>query len=268
MSGDSALKKALNGEKVSDKQAKGALNQAVAKIASLTKRAGKSKEAMAETGSLVIYTAETQGSLFLASLAEGYLGPEKIKLGSVDLRGPIGLAAQGYGLYEAMSGRAATAGHALALGNGIMGSWLASVAVNAGHLLANKSAARPTTTPEVRLTPADAVQGLLPAPDPLEGQLNGPLREVLLTPQAPIEGEFEGRRRRHQREERFEDRPRPRRRERMHEDLDDDERPRHGRRRARMKKRRARRRFRHAQRQEGTTDVEPDGTPYLDEDDE
>ncbi len=261
MSGDSALKKALNGEKVSDKQAKGALNQAVAKIASLTKRAGKSKEAMAETGSMVVYTAETQGSLFLASLAEGYFGPDKIKLGSVDLRGPIGLAAQGYGLYEAMSGRAATAGHALALGNGIMGSWLASVAVNAGHLLANKSNTNPSPPPQVRLTPADAVQGLLPPPNPLEGHHDAAMREVLLTPEAPIEGEFEGPRRRLQREER------PRRRERMR-DFDDDEAPPRGHRRRRMKRPRGRHRFRHAQRQEGAADFESDAEPYLDEDHE
>jgi hypothetical protein len=35
-----------------------------------------------ETGTLVLHTAETQGSLFLSSMAEGYLGEEKLKLGS------------------------------------------------------------------------------------------------------------------------------------------------------------------------------------------
>lgn len=84
-----ALQKAINGDKVTDRQAQGALSQAVGKITNLTKRAQKSKEAMAETGAMVIHTAETQGSLFLASMAEGYFGADKLKIGSVDLRAPV-----------------------------------------------------------------------------------------------------------------------------------------------------------------------------------
>jgi hypothetical protein len=95
---------------------------------------------MMETGTLVLHTAETQGSLFLASLAEGYLGEEKLKLGSVDLRAPVGLLAQGYGLYQTMTGQKGAGQHVLALGNGVMGSWLANVARNAGRTLAEKRA--------------------------------------------------------------------------------------------------------------------------------
>ena len=201
-----ALSKAIKGDKVTDKQAQGALSQAVGKIANLSKRAQQSKEAMAETGSMVVHTAETQGSLFLASMAEGYFGQDKLKIGSVDLRAPVGLLAQGYGLYEAMSGKAAAGGHALALGNGVMGSWLASVAVSAGKTLAEKRAGGPTqgtpqpqvTTPTV-VTPA--IQGPMLIPEPL---LQGPVREVLLTPEpVPVaayaddeDEEFEGRGRR------------------------------------------------------------------------
>ena len=36
---------------------------------------------MVETGTMVVHTAETQGSLFLASMAEGYLGEDKLKIG-------------------------------------------------------------------------------------------------------------------------------------------------------------------------------------------
>jgi hypothetical protein len=97
-----ALRAALKGDKVPDRQTKSALGAAVNKIASLTRRAERSKEAMTETGSAVIHTAETTGSLFLASLAEGYFGADKLKLGSVDLRAPAGIAAVGFGLYETM----------------------------------------------------------------------------------------------------------------------------------------------------------------------
>ena len=103
--GQTALATAMKGGKVTERQAQSALGQAVTKIANLTKKAETSKEAMMETGTLVLHTAETQGSLFLASMAEGYFGEDKLKLGSVDLRAPVGLLAQGYGLYQTMSGQ-------------------------------------------------------------------------------------------------------------------------------------------------------------------
>ncbi len=182
--GNTALAAAMKGSKVSERQAQSALGQAVERIAGLTKRARDSRETMVETGTLVMHTAETQGSLFLSSMAEGYLGEEKLKLGSVDVRAPIGLLAQGYGLYETMSGRRGSGAHVLALGNGIVGSWLASVARNAGQMLAEKrSAAVPS--------PTVMVQGSL-LPEPL---LSGPVREVMLSPEASTEGDdFEGRR--------------------------------------------------------------------------
>ena len=178
-----ALQAALKGEKVPDRQTKSALGAAVTKIASLTRRAERSREAMAETGSAVIHTAETTGSLFLASLAEGYFGADKLKLGSVDLRAPAGIAAMGFGLYETMSGKP-TGGHALAIGNGVLGSWLATVARNAGRTLAEKRSGVPTPEPSTAL-PAPTMQGApaLPAPSILpEPALQGPMREVLLTP--------------------------------------------------------------------------------------
>ena len=178
--GSTALQTAMQGGKVSDKAAQSALSQAVGRIANLTKKANTSKEAMVETGSLVVHTAETQGSLFLASMAEGYLGEDKMKLGSVDLRAPVGLLAQSYGLYQTMTGQRGAGSHVLALGNGVMGSWLANVARNAGKTLAEKRAGtqRPADMPVVM------VQGALPAPSLIpEPTLSGPMREVLLTPE-------------------------------------------------------------------------------------
>ncbi|MCK6527715.1 hypothetical protein L6R50_09175 [Myxococcota bacterium] len=173
-----ALETAMKGGKVPDTKAKGALSQAVDKIASLTRRADRTKEAVAETGALVVHTAETQGSLFLASLAEGYFGADKLKLGGVDLRAPAAILAQGYGLYESISGKGGE--HALSLGNGIMGSWLASVAVSAGRTLADKAgkpAAAPAAGPAIR------------------GEIGAPIREVLLTPEPTTRGDEEERRR-------------------------------------------------------------------------
>jgi len=173
----------MRGGKVSERQAQSALGEAVGRIASLTKKAQVSKEAMIETGTVVLHTAETQGSLFLASLAEGYVGEDKLKVGPVDLRAPLALVAQGYGLYQTISGSGGAGAHVLAVGNGLMGSWLANMARNAGRSLAEKRsgaapAAPPAPSPAVMVQGAPAAPGLLPPPG-----MAGPMREVLLTPE-------------------------------------------------------------------------------------
>ena len=166
-------------DKVPDRQTKSALGQAVNKIASLTKRADQTKIVVAETGAKVVHTAETQGSLFLASLAEGYFGEAKLKVGGVDLRAPAALLTQGYGLYEGMTGKGG--GHSLAIGNGLMGSWLASVAVKAGQKLKDKKDAPAAPAPTGMQGPLDSVATL--PPPPMEAHLAGPVREVVLTPE-------------------------------------------------------------------------------------
>lgn len=185
--GSTALQTALQGGKVSDKSAQSALGDAVSRISNLTKRANTTKEAMMETGTLVLHTAETQGSLFLASLAEGYLGEEKMKLGSLDLRAPIGLLAQGYGLYQTMTGQKGAGQHVLSIGTGVMGSWLATVGRNAGQTLAEKRAGNnaPPPAQPAYAPPPVVLQGtqFLPGPSLLpEPTLAGPVREVILTP--------------------------------------------------------------------------------------
>lgn len=192
-----ALQTAITGGKVSDKAAQSALGSAVSRISNLTKKANTSKEAMMETGTLVLHTAETQGSLFLASMAEGYLGEEKLKLGAVDLRAPVGLLAQGYGLYQTMTGQKGAGQHVLALGNGVMGSWLANVARNAGRTLAEKRAGNAApANPSAQITPGATppvvvMQGALPGPTLLypEPGVAGPVREVLLTPEPIAAGD-------------------------------------------------------------------------------
>ena len=184
--GTTALRTAIQGGKVSDRAAQTALGHAVERIANLTKKAHHSKEAMVETGTVVLHTAETQGALFLASLAEGYLGDDKIKIGAVDLRGPLAMLAQGYGLYQTMTGQRGAGAHVLAVGNGLMGSFLASIARNAGQTLANKRLAMAAPAPMP--APVAMVQGGGLFPDP---GLAGPMREVLLTPET--EGDDFGR---------------------------------------------------------------------------
>lgn len=185
--GSTALQTAIKGGKVSDKGAKNALGSAIGRIANLKKRANTSKEALVETGTQLIHTAETQGSLFLASLTEGYFGEDKIKVGAVDLRAPVGLLAQGYGLYQTMQGQKGAGSHVLAIGTGIMGSWLANVGRNAGRTLAEKRDG--VVSAATIVPPPVSLQGPPMAlfPDP---GLAGPMREVLLTPDA-TEGDDE-----------------------------------------------------------------------------
>lgn len=140
-----------------------------------------------------------QSSLFLASMAEGFFGEDKLKIGAVDVRAPVGLLAQGYGLYQTISGQQGAGAHVLSLGNGVMGSWLATVARNAGRTLAEKRSGGAGPAPMAAAPPPApmvVMQGapMLPAPSLLpEPGLSGPLREVLLTPEA-TEGDELGRR--------------------------------------------------------------------------
>ena len=201
------LQTALGGntEALTANQTKSALGQAVDKIAGLTKKANQSKEAVMETGVLVLHTAENQGTLFLASMAEGYFGDEKLKVGGLDVRAPTAIVAQGYGLYETLSGRKG-GGHALAIGNGLMGSWLASVAVRAGRTLRERRVAPGQAQPQQAQVPVQpgagqpammmtpTTQGMyqLEGPSGLpEPMLQGPVRDIMLTPAPSAQGDEE-----------------------------------------------------------------------------
>ena len=148
---NTALSKAMNGEKVSDGQAKGALAEAVGKLKNFggkISRTAKLSEAVADA---VIATAETQGAVFAASFAEGYFGEEKMDLGPIDMRLGAGLALGGYGLYKSMTGKGST--HALALGNGLLATGIGRIGRHAGKALAEKKNA-PATPPAAAAAPA------------------------------------------------------------------------------------------------------------------
>jgi len=190
---NTALSKAMNGEKVSDGQAKGALAEAVGKLKNFggkISRTAKLSEAVADA---VIATAETQGAVFAASFAEGYFGEEKMDLGPIDMRLGAGLALGGYGLYKSMTGKGST--HALALGNGLMATGIGRIGRHAGKALAEKKNA-PATPPAAAAAPAPAAGPATAGVPALAADDIGEIaRMVRMTP--GTEGEsIEGRRRR------------------------------------------------------------------------
>lgn len=220
--GKSALLQAMEGKDLSERQSQSALGEAMKQITSLSKRVSTNKEALVETGTNLVHTAETMGTVFMASMAEGYFGTDKMKVGGMDLRAPLGIAAQGYGLYEIMNGRDG-GGHALALGNGLTGSWLAHVGRQAGEAIrqsGDKKNKDKAETPAAAPAPETAPPGgqaappqepvtsgrLLPSPPAEEVGVwpraaherahveRRPVREVLLTPpsrRAPAADPFE-----------------------------------------------------------------------------
>ena len=193
---NTALSKAMNGEKVSDGQAKGALAEAVGKLKNFggkISRTAKLSEAVADA---VIATAETQGAVFAASFAEGYFGEEKMDLGPIDMRLGAGLALGGYGLYKSMTGKGST--HALALGNGLLATGIGRIGRHAGKALAEKKNA-PATPPAAAAAPAPAAApataGIPARPQLAADDIGEIARMVRMTP--GTEGEsIEGRRRR------------------------------------------------------------------------
>jgi len=139
------LQRALDGDKVSEKAAPAALNQAVDKIHQLKTKLAEGKETVKAVGSEVIQLALTQGTLFLASFAEGALGDWMKPGGIVDVRPVIGGAAIVYGFYDLATGGDLGC-YALAAGNGIVGSWTAGMGVSAGKAAADAWSGRGNTT--------------------------------------------------------------------------------------------------------------------------
>jgi hypothetical protein len=191
-----ALQKVIAGEKPSDSKKTGLLNEAVDKIKSLGGRIERAKEVTESIAEAMIATAETQGTVFAASFAEGYLGEEKMDLGPVDLRIGGGLVVGGYGLYQAMNGKGGS--HALAIGNGLLASGVGRIGRHAGRALADKKnapATPPATTPAAAPAPG-ASPSTASVPRAIAADDIGEIaRMVRMTP--GTEGEaFEGRRRR------------------------------------------------------------------------
>lgn len=179
-----ALSKALQGEKVPDKAQKGALAEAVDKIKNLGGRISRAKEMSETVADAVIHTAETQGTVFAASFAEGYLGEDKMDVGPVDLRLAGGILLGGYGLYSSMSGKGGE--HALALGNGLLATGIARVGRNAGRALADKNRkpgdATQSPAPTAQAPTTTATPASTPPAIPLaDGDFGDLVRDIFYT---------------------------------------------------------------------------------------
>lgn len=199
---NTAIQKVMNGEKIPDSQVKGALATAATRLKSMGGRFGRMKEIGEHVAEAVIATAETQGTVFAASFAEGYLGEEKMDIGPVDMRLGGGLVVGGYGVYQAMNGKGGGS-HALAIGNGLLATAIGRIGRHAGKALAEKKATGQTPPPAQTPAPAPA-PAAAPAtsgvPAIAADDIGEIARMVRMTP--GTEGEsVEGRRHRRHRDE-------------------------------------------------------------------
>lgn len=176
---------------------KNALQAATEMVDKGTKKVERMQERADHALSLGIMAGEVQGTAFVASMAEGYLGEEKIKLWGVDARAGLALGLQGWGLYEAFTGKGDNAGaHQVGVGAGMGASYLSSVGSKLGAELratvdkrkgsaavekpadkagaVNAPAALPAPVPQVEL-PAGAGAAAPRADGPLGGR--APIRE-------------------------------------------------------------------------------------------
>ena len=179
----SALQKAMKSgdlKGMTENQLRSALGQAVNKLGSSQKLAKTMKENAGTAAGHLLHTAETQGTLFLASMAEGHqlARGKSLKLGPVDLRLLAGLPLMAWGMTECLRGKGGA--HQLAIGNGFVGSAVASLGLQAGQALAEK---RSQSTQQPQVTSG---AGAPAAAAPPQLQQDG--LTLQLTPESPIQG--------------------------------------------------------------------------------
>ena len=186
MADNSALAKAMGGQELTERQTKGALAEAVEKLQREGGKLSKLKDNIGSLGDALVYTGETQGTVFVASFAEGYLGEEKMDVGPVDLRLAGGIVSAGYGFYNVMLGKGGE--HALAVGNGLLATGIARVGRNAGKALAEKrgnkdGAAAPQKQPDAA-PQAEAPKQVTDSTKEGEaaGDFGDLVRDIFLTP--------------------------------------------------------------------------------------
>lgn len=185
MAQESALAKAMDGKELSDRQTKGALSEALDKLTKGEGKLTRLKENMGNLGDALIHAGETQGTVFVASFAEGYLGEEKMDIGPVDLRLAGGVMSAGYGIYNVMTGKGGE--HALAVGNGLISTALGRVGRNAGKALAekkDKKADSPAGDAKGGSASDASKSKALPegGEDKLQGDFGDLVRDIFLTP--------------------------------------------------------------------------------------
>lgn len=172
----SALERAMKGEKVADGATKSALKEAVEKLESMGGRISKFKERGESTVDALISTAEIQGTVMVASMAEGFWGEDKMDIGPIDIRAAGGLITGGYGLYQAMEGKKGYE-HALAIGNGLLATVSCRLGRNAGKALREKGEKKPDAKDKPASPPANAAPSIAVN----EGDFGDLVRDIVMT---------------------------------------------------------------------------------------
>lgn len=135
---NTALQTALDGGKVSEKSAVSGLKAAVEKIGGMQERMKLLREHGEEAAMAGVHFTEATATTFLGSMAEGYLGEDKMKLGGVPIRATLGLGLGVWGMANVLRGK--SGGHQLAIGQGLLAADAASFGVKAGQALKEKMA--------------------------------------------------------------------------------------------------------------------------------
>lgn len=158
---------------MSPAKAAGALEAVTNRLSRSQSMIKNAKENAAKTGKAVLGVVELQGTAFLASMAEGYWGEDKMKVGGVDVRAGAGAAGVVWGIVDTLQGNDGS--HQLMIGNGLLVSAVVGAGRRAGHKLAEKKV-------EGAAAPGQPAPGAVqPAADagaPAAVKLGGPLREI------------------------------------------------------------------------------------------
>lgn len=168
-------------------ETEGALMKAVKARIAATTGATNLKERLENTGQQVVHAAEAAGAAMASGVAEGYWGPDKVRVGPIRVDAGLGLLFTGYGFYKSMEGKG-EGQHALALGTGFLGAGLAGYGREIGQKLRQKAAVpaqvvpaapNPAPNPAPAPAPAAADTGTPAAGDDLGAEI----RDILLTPE-------------------------------------------------------------------------------------
>lgn len=185
----SALAKAAQAEDVkklpAGTQVK-ALEEALSKVDKLKAAAASMKGNVGHTAMQGVHFAETQGTLFLASMGSGYAQSrgKKLKIGPVPLRLATGVLVGAWGMYDALTGGGGT--HQMAVASGLIGSETAELGLKAGQALSEKMAEKKATDPAALAPGGAPAQIPSAAPDltvvEAKAETSGPIREVHAEP--------------------------------------------------------------------------------------
>lgn len=138
----------------------------------LTQQAEANSAKVTQVEKFVVSSAENLGSNFLASVAEGFYGPDRMKVGPLDIRAGAGLLISFVGVKQSLDG-VASASHYLNVGGGILASFAASAGRNTGAALKNRAQNTITVKPE-SVTTNPTMQGVVYFPPQTNGLLPAP----------------------------------------------------------------------------------------------